>query len=387
MAIIVTKEEDIAAFKDYAPVSKEAEVAQKPASQSEHEAGGGRPKKVHGTKVEDELPPIQTMRGYDQPLAGMPPAKPTERLRASPLAKNLAFQWDIPLEEVAGTGPQGRIVRNDVLNARSALTKKPTTTLERTTPIFEDLPVSSMRRTIAKRLSESAFTAPHFYISMDVDMDEVMRIRRQLKKPPSLSVGVSAFIIKAGALALRKVPQVNSAFMDDPKDGNPRVRRYQTVDIGFAVATGLDAQTPGEDVGLVTPIVRNADQLSLTEIQEQLTHLVDKARQGKLRPEEYEGGTFTVSSLSSFGVSAFTAIINGSQGAILAVGAPRRQLSPADSTNVDDDAQAEAGEKGREWTVMTVTLSCDHRVVDGAIGARWLQSFKHFLEQPTMMLL
>ena len=240
---------------------------------------------------------------------------------------------------------------------------------------YTDLPHSNVRRVIASRLSQSKQTIPHYYLSVDVHMDAVNKLRGELNaalekapvgpdgKPTKLSV--NDFIIKASALACRKVPAANSSWQDNA------IRQFNYVDVSVAVST---------DAGLVTPIVKDADLKGLAAISTDVKNLAAKARANKLTPAEYQGGTFTISNLGMFGVKNFSAIINPPQAAILAVGSTEARLVPSASKDPSAAPFTTA-------QVMSVTLSCDHRVVDGAVGAQWLQAFKSYIEKPNTMLL
>lgn len=233
---------------------------------------------------------------------------------------------------------------------------------------YTDIPHSNVRKVIASRLSQSKQTIPHYYLSVDVTMDAVLKLRGELnaslEKAGGAKLSVNDFIIKASALACRKVPAANSSWQDNA------VRQFNYVDVSVAVST---------DAGLVTPIVKDADLKGLSGISTDVKNLAAKARANKLSPAEYQGGTFTISNLGMFGVKSFSAIINPPQAAILAVGATESRLVPA--------AAKDAASPFQTAQVMNVTLSCDHRVVDGAVGAQWLQAFKGFIEKPNTMLL
>lgn len=228
---------------------------------------------------------------------------------------------------------------------------------------YSDAELSSMRKTIAKRLQASKLEIPHYYLTVECEMDEIMSLRASVNQDYSkegVKLSVNDFIIKAVALASRQVPQCNSAWMDNA------IREYHSCDVCVAVDTGS---------GLITPIVTNAGTKGLAEISENVKELAGRAKQGKLQPHEFQGGTITVSNLGMFGVEHFTAIINPPQACILAVGGTKpKVVSVKDGSNVVKN-------------VMKVTLSCDHRVVDGAVGAQWLQYFKKFMEKPSSMLL
>ncbi|NID08782.1 pyruvate dehydrogenase complex dihydrolipoamide acetyltransferase [Fibrivirga algicola] len=303
------------------------------------------------------------------------------RVKASPLAKAIAEQKGIDLQQVHGTGPEGRIVKADVesFSPQAAAPAKPAAQPQaapapqpapaQAAPApqpaaaapageYEDVPVSQMRKTIARRLSESLFTAPHFYLTMEINMDKAMALRGQVNAVATAKVSFNDFVIKASALALKQHPNVNSSWLGD------KIRKYSYVNIGVAVAV---------DEGLLVPVVRNADQKTLSTIAGEVKVLAGKAKEKKLQPKDWEGSTFSISNLGMFGIEEFTAIINPPDSCILAVGAIKQ-------TVVFD------GETPKPANVMKVTLSCDHRVVDGATGAAFLQSLKGFLEDPMKML-
>lgn len=286
----------------------------------------------------------------------------SERVFASPLAKKLAAERGIAIEAVAGTGENGRIVKRDVdhyvpytpaANA-SSYTAAPNGTVS-----FTDEPISQMRKTIARRLAESKFTAPHFYLTLDIDMDAAIATRKSLNSIDGVKVSFNDMVVKSVAMALRKHPAVNSAWMGD------FIRRNEHVNIGVAVAV--------ED-GLLVPVVRFADGKGLTQISAEVREYAQKAKDKKLQPADWEGNTFTISNLGMFGIESFTAIVNPPDACILAIGGIKE-------VPVVKNGQVVPG------NVMKVTLSCDHRVVDGASGAAFLQTFKTYMEQPAAMLL
>jgi pyruvate dehydrogenase E2 component (dihydrolipoamide acetyltransferase) len=288
----------------------------------------------------------------------------TDRIKISPLAKKIAMEKGIDLASLKGSGDGGRIVKRDIDQAK-ANTKTSTTTL--TTPSapfangvesYIDTPVSQMRKVIAKRLGESKFTAPHFYLKISVQMDKAMEARKQINALGGTKVSFNDLVIKACAMALRKHPDVNSSWMGD------FIRTNQHINIGSAIAV---------DEGLIVPVVKFADQLSLTQIAETASQLYDKARNKKLQPIEFSGNTFTISNLGMMGIDEFTAIINPPDSCILAVG----NIIP---TPVVDNNQVVVKQ------ILKLTLSCDHRVVDGAVGAKFLQTLKTYLENPVTML-
>lgn len=285
------------------------------------------------------------------------PAPGTRRF-ASPLARRLAAQWHVNLLDVQGTGPRGRIVRRDVEAARD---RAPVAAAPQSSRAAgRRLPHSGMRRAIARRLTESKQQVPHFYLTVDCRMDALLALRAQANQGGAVKLSVNDFIVRAAALALREVPEVNASWHDDA------IEFHAGADISVAVAT---------DGGLVTPIVRDADVKPLSAIAAEIVELAGRAKVNRLKPEEFTGGSLTVSNLGMYGIKQFAAIINPPQAAILAVGAAERR--PV----VDDNGDLKAA------TVMTVTLSADHRVVDGAVGARWLAAFRALIEAPVRILL
>ena len=288
-----------------------------------------------------------------------------ERLRASPLARRLAAQRGMALAGLAGSGPNGRIVKIDIERASSQATAGaavPAAAAPVSAPAgaagYTEVPHSNMRRTIARRLSESKSTVPHFYLSVDCRMERLLALRAEINAAAGRKISVNDFIVRAVAVALRAVPQANVGWTDSA------MRQYQQADIAVAVST---------DSGLITPIVRAADSKTLSQISQEIADLAVRARAGQLRPEEYQGGSMSVSNLGMYGVGEFAAIINPPQAAILAVGASRQQ------------PVVEGGEL-KVGTVMRCTLSVDHRAIDGALAAQWLAAFQRAIESPLSML-
>ena len=290
----------------------------------------------------------------------------TSRIFATPLARRIAADRGIALDRLKGSGPHGRILRRDVEAAPVLLPQAAPASVSATNkPVVagaSELVVNSqMRKSIASRLQDSKQQAPHFYLTIDCQIDELLRARRALndKAAEGVKISLNDLVIRAAAMALMEVPDANVSWEGE------HTRRFQHADIAMAVAI---------DGGLVTPIIWAAETLGLAALSQTTADLAERARHGQLRSAEYSGGSFTISNLGMFGIREFAAVINPPQGAILAVGAGEQR--PV----VVDGALAVA-------TVMTVTLSADHRVVDGAAGARWLQSFKGFIEYPVTMLL
>jgi pyruvate dehydrogenase E2 component (dihydrolipoamide acetyltransferase) len=282
------------------------------------------------------------------------------RIKASPLAKKLAQEKGVDIAAVKGSGEGGRIVKRDIENLKTAAEAPKTVAQTVAVPQGEtiDIPVSNMRKTIAKRLAESKFTAPHFYLTLEIDMDAAIQARKAMNDMGGAKVSFNDMVIKAAALALKQHPAVNSAWLGD------KIRQYGYVNIGVAVAV--------ED-GLLVPVVRNADFKGLAQINGEVKDFAEKARNKKLQPQDWEGNTFTISNLGMFGIEEFTAIINPPDSCILAVGGIIEKP-------VVKNGQVVVGNR------MKVTLSCDHRVVDGATGAAFLNTFKSLLEQPVRML-
>jgi pyruvate dehydrogenase E2 component (dihydrolipoamide acetyltransferase) len=321
------------------------------------------------------------------PASQAAPAAADSRVFASPLARRMAEQAGLDLAAITGSGPKGRIVKADIdaavaggtgkaaapataaaaATAPAAAAAAPAGTgpsAKRTADLLEMAyelePLTGMRRTIAARLSESKQTVPHFYLTVDCQIDELLKVRKELNsRSEDYKVSVNDFVIRASALALKKVPAANASF--DPEG----MLFFKHADISVAVAT------PN---GLITPIIKAAEGKGLASISNEMKDLAARARDGKLKPDEYQGGSFSVSNLGMFGIREFAAIINPPQGCILAVGAGEQR--PV----VKDGALAVA-------TVMSCTLSVDHRVVDGAVGAKFLSAFKKLIEDPITMLL
>lgn len=353
LCIIVNEKSDIAAFANYKP-EESAPAAATPAATP-------TPTPTPTPAAPAPVAPAPT------PVATPPPPPPssqqnnTGRVFASPLAKKLAAERNIDLSLVQGTGPDGQVRADDVLNhTASAPSKAPAQSAQQN---YDDLELNNFRAVTAKRLLQSKQTIPHYYLTTDFELDNALKVRKDLNEQlasDNMKISLNDLVIKAAALACKKVPEANSAWMDT------FIRKYNNVDVCVAVAT---------DNGLITPIVYNADKKGLTSISFDVNSLAQKARSNKLQPHEFMGGTFTVSNLGMFGVKNFSAVINPPQSCILAVGSSEKRVVPTENDG------------HRVATFMTVTLSCDHRVVDGAVGAKWLSTFKKFMENPASMLL
>ncbi|MFD0863996.1 pyruvate dehydrogenase complex dihydrolipoamide acetyltransferase [Sungkyunkwania multivorans] len=331
-----------------------------------------------GTAPKEEKTTSKEQPKKEEKKADTPNAKSTTstngRIFASPLAKKIAEEKGIDLSQVSGTGENGRIVKRDVedFTPQTATTAAPSAESSQTqaqaAPVAAFVPVgeesveqvknSQMRKVIAKRLGESKFTAPHYYLTIEVDMSNAMASRKMINELPDTKVSFNDMVVKACAMALRKHPQVNTTWNDDVTIYNHHVS------IGVAVAV---------DEGLVVPVLKFTDQMSLTQIGAQVKDLAGKARNKKITPAEMEGSTFTVSNLGMFGIQEFTSIINQPNSAILSVGAIIEKP-------VVKDGQIVVG------NTMKVTLACDHRTVDGATGAQFLQTLRSYLENPVTML-
>jgi pyruvate dehydrogenase E2 component (dihydrolipoamide acetyltransferase) len=284
------------------------------------------------------------------------------RIFASPLAKKLAEEKGIDLNQVQGTGENSRIVKRDIENfvpydrpAANAPAMTRSAVMEES---YTDENISQMRKTIAKRLSESKFTAPHFYLTMDIDMDNAMAARKAVNAQEGVKISFNDMVIKASAIALRKHPAVNSAWLGD------KIRRNHHVHIGVAVAV---------DEGLLVPVVRFADTKGMMEIGAEVKDYAQKAKSKKLQPQDWEGNTFTISNLGMYNIEEFTAIVNPPDSCIMAIGGIKQVPVVKDGAVVPGN-------------VMRVTLSCDHRVVDGVTGSEFLNTFKSYMENPMMML-
>jgi pyruvate dehydrogenase E2 component (dihydrolipoamide acetyltransferase) len=330
-----------------------------------------------GATVEQQNKPEAAAPPAPPPPPAPPaPAGPGGRVKASPLARAMAAQKKVPLEQVTGSGPGGRIVKRDIEGFRAAPpapaapalapagaaapAAKPTRPAipVPSVPPGTAIPLTSMRRTIAKRLAESMYTAPHFYVTVEVDMDAAVDLREQILAAEDVKVSYNDLVLKACAKALTRFPVVNASWTGEA------IQTHAEVHVGVAVSL---------PEGLITPIVRNADRKSVVEISREVKDLAARAREKKLKPEEFQGSTFTVSNLGMFDVTEFTAIINPPESCILAVGAVRRL-----PVVVDDELTI--GHR------MKVTLSSDHRVVDGALAAQFLAEVRRLLESPIGLL-
>ena len=382
IAVLLEEGEDPSSLTQFSAAPSSA----KPASRVEAPPASVEPK--------TEPPPAPAAQP-PQPAPPRPSANGQEgRIFASPLARRMAQHAGIDLTAVRGSGPNGRIVKADIDRALAApgapqeavpgarpagrptipaVPPAATPSPSISAPVFakeqvlalagnppySEKPHSSMRRVIARRLAESKQTVPHFYLTVDCAIDELLKIRKELNGKTETRISVNDFVIRAAALALRKVPAANASWSDDA------ILLWERVDIAVAVAL---------DDGLITPIVKAADQKGLAQIAKETKDLAERARTGKLKLEEFQGGTFSISNLGMYGVREFAAVINPPQGCILAVGA-------------GEERPVARGGQLAVATVMSCTLSCDHRVVDGAVGAQFLAAFRKLVEDPLTMLL
>jgi pyruvate dehydrogenase E2 component (dihydrolipoamide acetyltransferase) len=291
------------------------------------------------------------------------PSGDNGRRRSSPLARKMARELGVSIENVQGSGPGGRIVANDIKNLKpsaaaplkaKAPSLPPAQQLE-----TKQIPLTAMRRTIAKRLAESTGPIPHFYLTAEYDVTNLLSLREQVNEIAGIKTSVNDFIVRAAALALRHHPNVNASW------GDEAITQHGEIHIGIAVST---------PEGLITPVVRNADSKSVTDISNEVRTLADKAKNRKLTPNDYQGSTFTISNLGAWGIDQFTAIINPPNVAILAIGAASAQPVVIDRQVVIRDR-------------MKVTMSCDHRVVDGSLGAEYLRTLRSYIEQPVRLVL
>jgi pyruvate dehydrogenase E2 component (dihydrolipoamide acetyltransferase) len=275
----------------------------------------------------------------------------------------MARDLGVSIEQVQGSGPGGRIIANDIKNFKPAPAAQQKAKAPSLPPLQQletkEIPLTAMRRTIAKRLAESTGPIPHFYLTADYDVTNLLSLREQLNEIEGIKTSVNDFIVRAAALALRHHPNVNASW------GDEAITQHGEIHIGIAVST---------PEGLITPVVRNADEKSITDISNEVRALADKAKNRKLTPNDYQGSTFTISNLGAWGIEQFTAIINPPNVAILAIGAATPQPVVIDGQVVIRDR-------------MKVTMSCDHRVVDGALGAEYLRTLRSYLEQPVRLVL
>ena len=354
------------------PSEKEEEKKPEETKAKEKEPKEGEKKEPKKKEPEKKGEPKKKEKKEKAVEAGVPPAQPTRlqpqteeaRVKATPVARRVAAEFGVDLSSVKGTGPEGRVTETDVRAAaksKGAAQKVPAPSIK--AGESARIQLSGMRKIIAQRLVESLGPVPHFYLNIDIDAGPLMAAREELKSAgegaEASKITVNDFVLKAAVQAAVKVPRVNASF-----DGDAIVQ-YADVDLGIAVAI--------ED-GLLTPVVRAAQNKSLREISEAVKDLAHRARNKRMKPEEFQGGTFTVSNLGGMAIDSFSAVINPPQGFILAIG--RITKMPV----IDDGDQIVVGHR------MTITMSCDHRVIDGALGAAYLKELRHLLENPALLL-
>ena len=353
----------------------QGEAALGPRFRGDERTSGNATAAIHSTPMPRPAAPMDPFHAVRTPERNYGPAKLASGTTVTPLARRLAGERGIDLTRISGSGPHGRIVAADVERAAPGAAASAIATGASAAQVkalyegiaYEEMPLDSMRRTITRRLVEAKQTIPHFYLTSDLDAGRLIAMREEANAAapkdksgqPAFKLSLNDFIIKAWAAALQRIPAANAVWAGD------RILRFRNSDIGIAVAL---------EGGLITPVIRNADSKSVTAISAEMRDLADRARQKKLKPNEYQGGSSAISNLGMYGVREFSAIINPPHATILAVGATRRAPVEADDGSVKFISQ------------MTVTLSCDHRVVDGALGAELLASFKDFIEKPVTAL-
>lgn len=364
IALLLADGEDAKALESYKPKTAAPAAAPAPASSAPQAA-------APAPAAPAPAPSLGGAPNFAPPVPVAVAAAPMHsggKVFASPLAKRIAAQEGINISQVIGTGPHGRVVRADVEDAkkrggtgRGVVFRNPNE--------YTPVPNTMMRKVIAKRLTESKQWVPHFYLNIDLELDGLLDVRKQVNAEadrlagkegkPAYKISVNDLVIKAVALAMKQVPDSNAMWTDEA------ILRFNNVDISVAVAI---------DGGLITPIVRNADQKTIIQISNEMKELAKKAKEGKLKPEEFQGGGFSISNLGMYGIKNFAAIVNPPQGCILAVGAGEERVVVRGGQQVIRN-------------MMDVTLSVDHRVVDGAVGATFLQAFKRYIESPALLLL
>ncbi|MDQ7018862.1 MAG: pyruvate dehydrogenase complex dihydrolipoamide acetyltransferase [Robiginitomaculum sp.] len=358
IALILEEGEDAGALEG-ADVS--APTPQNPTSSPSFEASpGSGPGGTPQDKDEGGAGSIPVSPPHPEPALGRGEGAP--RIKASPLAKRLAKEAGLDLATITGTGPGGRIVKRDVLNASASAAAPAAPTAPQAPGGFDLVPLDGMRKVIAARMTESFRDVPHFPLNIDCRLDALLSARKDINEAAAedgIKISVNDFIIRASALALKNVPAANASYTPEG------LKLWHDVDIAVAVAI---------EGGLITPVVRQAQAKGLAAISAEVKDLAGRAKARKLMPEEYQGGTFTISNMGMMGIKSFASIINQPQACILSIGAgEKRPVVIGDELGIA--------------TIMTVTLTCDHRVVDGAIGAEFLKYFKRYIENPAMMLL
>eukprot|EP00004_Rigifila_ramosa_P025861 TRINITY_DN783_c0_g1_i1.p1 TRINITY_DN783_c0_g1~~TRINITY_DN783_c0_g1_i1.p1 ORF type:complete len:549 (-),score=133.33 TRINITY_DN783_c0_g1_i1:19-1455(-) len=382
ICIITPEKADVPKFASYQPSGKAAAAPSPAPAPKKSESAASA-----SSAAAPLTPPPSPAASAPAPAAaaaGATASASSGPISASPLAKTLAQSLGLDLALIRGTGPDNRIIAADIADyqaqhpqraapAHAASTEQVVPTLAGPDGnAFTDVPLSNMRRVIAQRLTMSKQTIPHFYATVDVNLDALLKLRASLNAhagKDSWKLSINDFVIKAASLACMKFPETRSQW------GESSVRVFESVDMCVAVDTGS---------GLITPFIKNAQSKGLVAISTEMKDLAARAKQNKLKPHEYQGGTFTISNLGMYGVKEFKAIINPPQSCILAVGMGEKRIV---SVGGSGDQVVPDAVQWKESTVMSVTLSADHRVVDGAVGAKWLADFKKSIEEPTTMLL
>ncbi len=377
IAIIGEKDEDISSImaeigssrgKEKSPAGSTAANGEKGGGTEEaptggHENGGAPAAEAAGARPvqQPSTTAAQGTTGAPRSAAGPAPRGTEGRVKSSPLARAIANDAGVDLTRVSGSGPGGRVVKRDVETAIEKGTGTGSTAASGVSPGLtqQEIPISGKRKIIAQRLSESKYTSPHYYVKISVPADGLVEARKKLNARRDKKVSMNAFLIKFAAEALKHHPMVNSSWQGD------KIIMFGSIDIGLAVA---------QRDGLITPVVRDCGSKGVVQIDEELSVLIDKALDGKLKQEEYSGATFTISNLGSFGIEEFTAIINPPGSAILAVGAIKKEPVVGENDEI------------RVQTNLKLTLSCDHRVIDGALGANFLKYLSDIIEDPVRVL-
>jgi len=373
VGVIAGPDENIdALIADAAPAATGAATAADQTVASTQESTGAPPvprpaREAHGEastppqEKQQGAPPAPPQAAQAQPATGQPRGNGGQ-IRSSPLARRIASERGMDIGQVQGSGPGGRIIKRDIESAAAtgaAAAARPSPVAQRSSADFEDVPLTQIRKTIAKRLSESIGPIPTFYLTADFDLERVSEMRAAMAEMgDEFKVSINDILLKAVATALSQHPEVNAHWLGD------RIRYYNRVHLGMAVAT---------DDGLIVPVIFDANTKRMSEISREAKELAKRARERKLKPDEYTGSTFSISNLGMFGIDQFTAIINPPEVGILAIGTARDVLVPKDGGTV-----------ARKQ--MRVTMSCDHRAVDGAVGARFLQTLRRLIENPLMLV-
>jgi len=371
VGVIAGPDENIdALIADAAPAATGAATAAEQTVARTQEATGASPvpRQPREAQTEASTPSQEKQQGvppaHPQAAQAQPPAGQLGgnggQIRSSPLARRIASERGMDIGQVQGSGPGGRIIKRDIESAAAAQTAQPSSVVRRPSSAdFEDVPLTQIRKTIAKRLSESIGPIPTFYLTADFDLDRVSEMRAAMAEMgDEFKVSINDILLKAVATALSQHPEVNAHWLGD------RIRYHNRVHLGMAVAT---------DDGLIVPVIFDANTKRMSEISREAKELAKRARERKLKPDEYTGSTFSISNLGMFGIDQFTAIINPPEVGILAIGTARDVLVPKDG-----------GTMARKQ--MRVTMSCDHRAVDGAVGARFLQTLRRLIENPLMLV-